>query len=463
MQDNRSRVQTIAAVATPPGRGGIGIVRVSGPECLTLAGRVFRSSRAGFRNPLPYRMHHGWVIDEQGSDLDEAMLCFMPGPGSFTGEDVLELHCHGNPAILQAVLSTLFRQGACPAAPGEFTARAFLNGRMDLSQAEAVAEMINATSMAGARLAGEKLKGGLGVRVRQLREHLEELRALLCLAVDFPEEETECLGREEFLRRLETVKEAIGGFLANAQRVSVWREGALVVIAGSVNAGKSSLLNALLGRERALVNACPGTTRDYLEEMIDLQGLPVRLVDTAGLRTAADEVERAGMEMARGLMQRAELILVVFDSAVSTAEEDLGWLAGYGREKLLGVANKVDLGPAADAEVPFARAGIKVVRVSAKYGDGIEELVKAIRERITGASGGEPEEGLLAPNVRQQAILGKALDEILELEKDILQEIPFDLLGVRLELACQTLSELTGEITSQGVLDGIFGRFCIGK
>jgi tRNA modification GTPase len=463
MNDIPPHFETIAALATPPGRGGVGVIRVSGPDSLFLARSLFRSPRPGFQDPLPYRMHHGWIIDEEGYDLDEVMLCFMPGPKSFTGENVVELHCHGSPAVLQAVLGNLFRLGARPAGPGEFTARAFLNGRMDLSQAEAVAEMINASTLAGVRLAGEKLKGALGERVRRLRGELEDLRGQLCLAVDFPEEEMECLSRSTFLERLAGIKATVEGFLANARQASVWREGALVVLAGKVNAGKSSLLNALLGRERAIVTPCPGTTKDFLEEMVDIAGLPVRLVDTAGLRPAADEVERIGQEMGRELMGRADLLLLLFDSTVAGTGEELESLQGYGKEKMLGVANKIDLGPVPEAEEPYLRAGIEVVRISAKHGNGLGLLTKEIHNRITQCSGGEPREGMVAPNLRQQEILRRTLAELLALEEDIVQELPYDLLGVRLEMVCHALSELTGEITSQEVLDGIFDTFCIGK
>jgi tRNA modification GTPase len=463
MKDIPFTTETIAAVATPPGRGGVGVIRVSGPESLSLACSLFRSPLPEFQGPFPYRMHHGWITDEEGHDLDEVMLCFMPGPKSFTGENVVEFHCHGSPAVLQAVLGNLFRLGARPAGPGEFTARAFLNGRMDLSQAEAVAEMINASTLAGVRLAGEKLKGALGERVRQLRGDLEDLRGQLCLAVDFPEEEVECLSRATFLEQLSVIRRAVERFLVNARQATVWREGALVVLAGKVNAGKSSLLNALLGRERAIVTSCPGTTKDFLEEMVDIAGLPVRLVDTAGLRPAADEVERIGQEMGRELMGSADLILLLFDSTVAGTGEELEFLQDYDKEKLVAVANKIDLGPVPEAEEPYLRKGIEVVRISAKHGNGLGLLTDSIHKRIMSLSGGDPQEGMVAPNLRQQEILRKTLDELLALEGDIGQEVPDDLLGVRLEMVCQTLSELTGEITSQEVPDGIFDTFCIGK
>jgi tRNA modification GTPase len=455
--------QTIAAVATAPGRAGVGIVRVSGPDSLKLASLLFVSDREGFAGPLPYRMHHGRITDGRGGWLDDGMLCFMPGPRSFTGEDVVELHCHGCPAVLQGVLEALFQLGASPAGPGEFTKRAFLNGRMDLSQAEAVAELINASTLSGARLAGEKLKGGLAERVRRLRDHLEDLRVRLCLAVDFPEEDVECLGRGEFTQRLKPVEESLETFLAAARRAAIWREGTLVVLAGKVNAGKSSLLNALLGRERAIVAPCPGTTRDYLEEMIEMDGLPVRLVDTAGLRQADEEVELLGMQRSRELIAGADLVLAVFDSTVETTREDLAPLLDCGREKLLGVANKIDLVDDPVSEEAFHEAGVEVVRVSARHGKGIEGLAQAIRRRVVQPGGQESVEGIVAPNLRQGELLRRALEETRALQADICQDVPYDLLGVRLEVICHELSELTGDITSQEVLDAVFGSFCIGK
>jgi tRNA modification GTPase len=361
------------------------------------------------------------------------------------------------------VLANLFRLGARPAGPGEFTARAFLNGRMDLSQAEAVAEMINASTLAGVRLAGEKLKGVLGERVRRLRGELEDLRGRLCLAVDFPEEEMECLSRTTFLERLAGIKATVEGFLANARQASVWREGALVVLAGKVNAGKSSLLNALLGRERAIVTPCPGTTKDFLEEMVDIAGLPVRLVDTAGLRPAADEVERIGQEMGRELMGRADLLLLLFDSTVAGDRGRAGVPAGVRQGEDAGGGQQDRPGTCSRGGRAFLRAGIEVVHISAKHGNGLGLLTKTIHNRITLCSGGEPQEGMVAPNLRQQEILRKTLAELLALEEDIVQEIPYDLLGVRLEMVCHALAELTGEITSQEVLDAIFSSFCIGK
>ncbi|WP_028586116.1 tRNA uridine-5-carboxymethylaminomethyl(34) synthesis GTPase MnmE [Desulfocurvus vexinensis] len=334
---------TIAAIATPPGCGGVGIVRVSGPGARAVGQELFESSRPGFAGFLPYRLHHGWVRDAAGRRLDEVLAAFMPGPGSYTGEDVLELQGHGGPAVLRAVLGAALACGARMAEPGEFTYRAFCNGRMDLTQAEAVAELIAAPTAAGAALAQARLAGGLGRSVAALRARLEELRAQLCVAVDFPDDEVECLAPEAFEAGVRAVGAELAGLVRGFERGRVWREGVLCVLAGRVNAGKSSLMNALLGRERAIVTDIPGTTRDWIEEALDLEGLPVRLVDTAGLRETGDAVERAGLERGRELVQRADVVLLVVDRTRPLAGEDQALASELGPGRVLAVLNKTDL------------------------------------------------------------------------------------------------------------------------
>lgn len=267
---------TIAAIATAPGAGGIGIVRVSGPGALPILEKLF--APAGKGDYKPWTLRRGRVQDTEGNTLDDSLAVFMPGPKTFTGEDVAELQCHGGPVLLAAVLEACLRAGARLAERGEFTRRAFLNGRMDLTQAEAVAEMIAAPSKEGTRLAAAKLDGVLGQRIGDLRERVEHLRAQICLAVDFPEEEVECLPQEGFLSAIADVKAAVASLLAGFERTRCWREGVTVALAGPVNAGKSSLMNALLGRQRAVVTEYPGTTRDFLEEPIQLAGLPLSLI-----------------------------------------------------------------------------------------------------------------------------------------------------------------------------------------
>jgi tRNA modification GTPase len=453
---------TIAAIATPLGMGGVGIVRISGPASRRIGEQLFRSARKGFRGFDRYVLHHGWVTDGRGTPLDEVLASFMPGPGSYTGEDVVEFNCHGGPAVLQAVLESVLQGGARMAGPGEFTLRAFLNGRMDLSQAESVAETVSATTRTGLRLAGAKLQGDLGRRVSALRERLRDLRSRVCVAVDFPEE-AELPDPGRIRNELRDIRADIEALLESFRRHSLWREGALITLAGPVNAGKSSLLNAVLGRNRAIVTETPGTTRDYLEEGLNLDGLPARLADTAGLRESQDEVERAGMDQGREVVLRADLVCLVFDRSLPPDPElkELAELLGPAR--VLGVANKADLPEAGDSTRAWLeQRGFECVSISVKTGTGLEELPARIRRRLAGRSP-EPGEGELVPNLRQQQHLAEALRELPDPQEAASPELEPDLLDFHLRAAAERLSEITGEITSEDVLENIFSRFCIGK
>lgn len=474
---------TIIAIATAPGPGAVGIVRLSGPEAQALAGALFRSPHAGFSGLKPRRLHHGSLVDASGRVLDEALVAVMPGPGSFTGEDVAEFHCHGGPAVLRAVLEELLARGARLARPGEFTLRAFLSGKLDLTQAEAVAETIAAPTRAALHLAQLKLSGALSRRIADLRGALESLRARLCLAVDFPDEDVECLPLSALRQEALAVAAGVERLLAGVERARAWREGVLAVLAGRVNAGKSSLLNALVGRRRALVSEVPGTTRDYLEEQLDLSGLLVRLVDTAGLRgpdgpqgaglgdaEALDPVEAQGQDLSREFMGRAEAVLYVIDAAQPLHQVDRAALAGLAPGRTLVLLNKSDLlgGQAGrpdccGATLDVARAlGLECLRVSARTGEGLEELCARLRERLVEGSA-EPDADEVAPNARQAAVLRQARAELIALADDAGAGLPYDILGVRLEAACRLLAELTGEIAPEAVLESIFSKFCLGK
>lgn len=453
----------IAAVATPPGVGGVAVIRLSGPGAQELALGLFRSVRPDFAGFKPYRLHHGDFLGPDGRALDRGLAAFMPGPGSYTGEDVVEFSCHGGRGVSRAVLGAVLQAGARLAGPGEFTLRAFLNGRMDLSQAEAVAELISAPTRAALGWAKAKLDGVLGQRVREVRAALEDLRVRLAVAVDFPEDEVECLSPEELAAGAASALQAVGLLSAGVERAGIWRDGAMAVLAGRVNAGKSSLMNALLGRTRAIVTDQPGTTRDYLEESLDLDGLPVRLVDTAGLRETGDVVELAGLRMGRELMDRADLVVLVADRSVPLGPEELALAQRLGPEGLVVAANKSDLPPARpDPAETLASQGHLVVRVSTRQGQGLEELAGVLRGRLLRGRV-EPDPDAPVPNLRQAQALDRAAGELQSLIREAGQGLPYDLLGVRLELACSLLSEVTGEITSQAVLDAVFGQFCIGK
>jgi tRNA modification GTPase len=456
---------TIAAVATPPGRGGVGIVRLSGPASRHIGQRLFRSGRPDFAGFKPYRLHHGTFHSPAGRLLDEGLAAFMPGPGSYTGEDTVELSCHGSPAVLRAVLEAVYSLGARPAGPGEFTKRAYVNGRLDLSQAEAVAELIAARSAVQAELALTRLTGAMGDAARELGSALADLMAGICLAVDFPEEEVECLPKAAFAAGVAAVLARIDALLAAGRRARPYRQGATVALFGRVNAGKSSLFNALLGADRAIVADLPGTTRDYLEESLDLDGLPVRLTDTAGLRHTEDAIEQIGKERGLAKAGRAELGLYLVDGSVPYAPdaEAEALLARLTPAKVLVVATKADLPPAQPAPLTMLAArGLAGVAVSARTGFGLTGLVAAMRAMLT-RDAGPPEPDTPAPSDREAAALTAARAELAELLADIAQGLPYDIMGVRLETAGALLADITGETTPEAVLNAVFDRFCIGK
>lgn len=465
---------TIVARATAPGAGAVAVIRVSGPGALSVLRRLFRPSRPSPGtpdsplSPVARRLMHGCIVGRDGRSVDEVLAVFMPGPHSYTGEDCLEIQGHGGPAVTRGVLEEVLAAGARLAEPGEFTKRAFLSGKLDLSQAEAVADLVSAPGRGAAHLALDTLRGHLGGLIARLRARLTDLRAQICLAVDFPEEEAEFVGPEVLGPGVSAVLDEIVKLLADFRRAAPLRDGALAVLAGPVNAGKSSLLNALLGRDRAIVSAVAGTTRDYLEEGVDLDGLLARLTDTAGLRDGAGEVERLGMDKSLALMDDADLVVLVLDGAARPGPDEEAAIFEAARRRgpdwTLVAANKADL--AACQASPVARLGelgFETVRVSAKTGAGLEGLAGRMRSRILGSHGGEIASEAAIPNLRQARALEEARDELLALLGDLRAGAPPDCLGVRLETACAKLGEITGEITPEGVLEAVFGRFCIGK
>ncbi len=458
---------TIAAIATAPGRGGVGIIRISGKDALLIIDRLFRSSKSGFTELKPYRLHHGHVYDLDGICIDEVMVAFMPGPGSYTGEDVVEINCHGSPLVLATLLEAVFAAGAQPAAAGEFTKRAFMSGKMDLSQAESVIDLIDAKSSTGVQSALAGLQGRMRDVVSQLRSRLEQLRMELCVAVDFPEEDIECLPLDAFDQSISQVMHDIQDLIDNYTRSAPWREGALAVLAGRVNAGKSSLLNAILGRARAIVTDIPGTTRDFLEEQILLDGLPVNLVDTAGLRETDDVVERLGLDRSLDLLVQADLVLVVLDASGVSLEEaksvldDVSGRVASGT--ILVVLNKTDI---AQDLTPFHQLvqerNFHSVHISAKTGQGLPDVLEAMRTCLIDHMP-RPGRDAPTPNAREKRALVRALEELSGLREDIAVATPYDLLGVRLETAQSRLSEITGDMASEDIINAVFERFCIGK
>ncbi len=465
---------TIAAVATPSGAGGIAIVRLSGARSKSILSTVFRAQAISFQDFCPWMLHTGHILDESGAPLDMVLAVFMPGPRTFSGEDMAEIHCHGGQVLVHALMQRLLDMGARVAERGEFSRRAFMNGRMDLSQAEAIADMIAATSTDAVRLGAARLDGLLGRCIFSLRHELEHLRQSLCLAVDFPEEEVECLSREEFTLVVRRVLASVQELISNFERCRPIQDGATVVLAGAVNAGKSSLLNALLGHNRALVTEIPGTTRDFLEEYIQLDGLTVRLVDTAGFRESTDLVERLGMERSQERMAQADAVIFVLDGtlgqeATKHLEDAMAKIGAHdacdlaAHNTTLLAWNKCDVAPDVDLEQKWKIFSKKCFAISAKNGSGIQNLVSALRDCILGKNILELPVGTLVPNMRQAHILQLAAQELRFLEADIEENLPYDVCAVPLDAAVQLLGTITGLDSTDTMLNAIFDNFCIGK
>jgi tRNA modification GTPase len=443
---------TIAAVATPPGRGGVGIIRVSGPKAATIATLVLR---------LRPRPRHAVFRPFRGADgqpIDSGIALFFAGPHSFTGEDVLELHGHGGPVVLDMVLQRVLTLGARLAHPGEFSQRAFLNGKIDLAQAEAIADLIDSASTQAARSAQRSLEGEFSRKVQALADRVAALRMRVEASIDFPEEEIELLPDGELDQALGAVRSDVVNTLACAEQGRLLREGVTVVIAGRPNVGKSSLLNRLAGQERAIVTDIPGTTRDALREHLQLDGLPLHLIDTAGLREAQDRVERQGIHRAWEAIRAADATLLVVDDREDIGSEErdiLGRLPSSPAPLL--VRNKIDL---TTNKAPSVSSGEDVVRVSAKTGAGIPLLRRRLKE-LVGYQ--RTLEGSFLARRRHLEALQLAESHLAAAQGQLRARQTPELVAEDLRQAQRALGEILGQVTSEDLLDQIFSSFCIGK
>jgi tRNA modification GTPase len=446
---------TIAAIATAPGRGGIGVIRVSGPAVPTIAHALL--------GKLPTPRHASIAVfrDAAGGALDHGLALYFPAPESFTGEHVLELHGHGGPVVLDLVLQRALELGARPARPGEFSERAFLNGKLDLAQAEAVADLIDSASAQAARAALHSLQGVFSRRVHAIVEQLITLRMHIEAALDFPEEEIDFLADAKLFAGLETLTTTLAALQQDAHQGQLLHDGMTVVIAGPPNAGKSSLLNQLSQRDSAIVSPVAGTTRDLLREQIQIDGLPLHIIDTAGLRATRDEIEKEGVRRARAAAARADRILLVVDDSAET-DASLGGLLGEwpAGAPLTLVRNKTDLsGRSPGIATSALRAGLAEVRLSAKSGDGLRELREHLKTCMGYQTAGE---GGFSARRRHLDALHRAAEQTT-LARYELKQRNGELAAEQLRLAQQALSEITGEFTSDDLLGRIFASFCIGK
>lgn len=472
---------TICAIATPSGEGGIGILRLSGPDAVAVASQIVRlRSGKGLTTVQSFRLHFADFVEapspqsgnhtpvSQATPFDQGLVVVMRAPRSYTREDVVEIHCHGGTLVLKRLCEGLLRSGARLAHPGEFTKRAFLNGRLDLTQAEAVLDTIRAKTDAALRLAQDQLRGTLSTQANALRERLIALLAQVEAGIDFVEEDLRFIRADELMTSLKDTEARIGQWLATAERGRMLREGLPAAIVGLPNVGKSSLLNALAQRDRAIVTPIPGTTRDILEEYLNVGGIPLRLLDTAGIRVTADPIEQEGVRRTRLAMDQAEMILHVLDASQPLRDEDRELLTSLSSKRRLLIRNKIDL-PVRLQEsdlrrvlYPVSAEVVMIVSVSSLTGQGVEELRQAIRTLCDSPSL-EPAEMAAVTRLRHCEALTRARLAIQQALQSVATGAPLECIAMDLRAGSDALGELTGAITTDEILDRIFSEFCIGK
>ncbi len=462
---------TIAAISTAQGTGGIGIIRISGDRAFEIGEKLFSGKRA-FESIKPFTINYGKLIDPENNEtVDEILLSKMAKPNTFTKEDVIEINCHGGIVVLKRILELIIKQGARLAEPGEFTKRAFLNGRIDLSQAEAVIDLITSKTAESSRTAVKHLEGKLSKKIKEARSQLIELIAHIEVTLDYPEYDVEEITVKEVYKSGLEVIEQLNSIIKGYENGRILREGITTVIAGRPNVGKSSLMNALSGKEKAIVTNIPGTTRDVIEEYININGIPVRIIDTAGIRNTEDPIEKIGVERALKEMQGADLIIAVIDVSEETTDEDFEILQGVGGKKVIYVINKIDLA-GSEKIVPvikkinafhsLEKLETNIIQTSLSDGLGIKELENKISEIfLSGNINGDND--ILVTNVRHKVLIEKAIERANAACTACASQISLDCIAIDIKSSAEYLGEITGETVSEDVMHEIFSRFCIGK
>jgi tRNA modification GTPase len=458
--DTMTNDQTIVALATPNGTGAIGIIRLSGPEAITIANSVFKGK--DLTKQPSHTIHFGSITDGD-MVLDEVLVSLFVGPRSYTRENVVEISCHGSAYIIESIIKLLIKKGARSAKAGEFTLRAFLNGQLDLSQAEAVADLIASNSKASQQVALNQLRGGFSNQLQALRDQLVQFASLIELELDFAEEDVEFANRDQLKKLINEINRVIGNLIRSFELGNAIKQGVNTVIAGRPNAGKSTLLNALLNEERAIVSHIPGTTRDTIEEVLNIQGINFRLIDTAGIREATDAIEQIGVQRTMEKISQSALLIYLFDAAQITIEElqqDIESLQKPGINMLV-VANKSDLPEQSSKLSDFRASGLSdFLSISAKEKLHIDELknkiyTSAIKDQLTG-------DETLVTNIRHLEALQKTEEALIRVLSGM-DSVTSDFLSMDIKQALHYLGEITGAVTTDDLLENIFSKFCIGK
>ncbi|MGB8345804.1 MAG: tRNA uridine-5-carboxymethylaminomethyl(34) synthesis GTPase MnmE [Ktedonobacteraceae bacterium] len=464
---------TIAAIATPPGVGGIGVIRVSGPDAFAAVQPLFQQPRGQHGLPPSHLLTYGQIVDPfTNESIDAVLVAFMKAPRTYTREDVVEIQGHGGPLVLQRILRLVLAQGARMANPGEFTLRAFLNGRLDLVQAEAVMDLIEAQTEAGQRLAMQQLRGRVSAQVREARHAVLGVIARIEASIDFPEEEVPVPRPDELAPLMMAAQEQVDTLLAGAEQGKLYRQGLRTAIIGRPNVGKSSLLNALLRTERAIVTPVAGTTRDTVEEVANLHGIPLHLIDTAGITPTTDPIEQIGIQRSRAAAETADVVLLVFDSSEDLREQD--WLVSQElralssdpqveSKQVILVVNKIDSPQRLNIEaVRHLWPLSPLVRTSMLTGEGLPQLEETIVSLVTSGKALHSESALIT-SARHRESLRRAAAHLQAALAALRQPLPLDFVSIDLRAAYDTLGEITGETASDDLLERIFSEFCIGK
>ena len=455
---------TIAAISTPFGESGIGIVRMSGSLAEPIAKKLFRPKKKE-ANFTSHHFHYGEIIDPQsGNPVDEVLIVLMKSPKTYTKEDIVEIHCHGGYFILQKVLELVLREGARMAHPGEFTKRAFLNGRIDLTQAEAVVDLIKAKTMASLEIANQQIRGWLYREMTQLKTRLIEHLALIEAHIDFPEEEIEPISLGEMKQDIEGMIQKLEGWVSSYEEGKIFREGISCAIIGKTNVGKSSLLNVLLKEERAIVTPIPGTTRDVIEEVLNIYGIPLRLIDTAGLRKAIDSIEQEGVRKARERVADSDFVLLMLDGSQALDEDDKEIFEEIRGKKKIVIINKKDL-PLKLSIVDMRRQFQEdpMVSISCLKNEGIDDLKEAIYTSLVHRGVRTSPEHLIVANIRHKTALALARENLSNAMKGLKEGISLEFIAFEIRSALEAIGEMVGETANEEVLNRIFEQFCIGK
>ncbi|WP_094550021.1 tRNA uridine-5-carboxymethylaminomethyl(34) synthesis GTPase MnmE [Petroclostridium xylanilyticum] len=456
---------TIAAISTAPGIGGIGIIRVSGKDAVTIVDKIFKSPKGKkLSNVKSHTIHYGHIVKVGTSqNIDEVLVSVMREPHTFTKEDIVEINCHGGIVSTRNVLEQVLNAGARLADPGEFTKRAFLNGRIDLVQAEAIIDIINSKTNIGLESAMDQLDGSLSGKIFDIRKKLINIAAHLQAAVDFPEDDIDELSEDKLIESLNLVLQEINHLIETADMGKIIREGLSTVIVGKPNAGKSSLLNALVRENRAIVTEIPGTTRDVIEEYINIKGVPLKVVDTAGIRETDDIVERIGVEKSKEFINKADLIILILDGSEELNENDKNIIKLVLDKKVIVLINKVDL--ETKIEYNYIQDFFKehpIINISVKTGTGLEDLENTIKDMFFGGKISIKED-VIVTNVRHKDSLIKARQSLNEAINAIEIGMPVDMVSIDIKNAIESLGEIVGLTVSEEIVDQIFREFCLGK